>query len=177
MTATVSLYSSHPLTDPVFLLDDLQTKAPFCLNFSDVHCFLIVEGSTAGGMTMSSVRGFGSLANLRLSGLTAAIYLLSCLFALSFSPPVFADGKPNILVIFGDDVGQTDISAYSMGLMGFKTPNIDRIAKSAEPDTGELLDRSGGRCGEKENCSYRSSSCTFEARLSRRAVVEKWASW
>src|SRR5277367_1405908 len=37
--------------------------------------------------------------------------------------------KPNILVIFGDDVGQTDISAYSMGVMGFKTPNIDRIAK------------------------------------------------
>src|SRR5579863_2164618 len=37
--------------------------------------------------------------------------------------------KPNILVIFGDDVGQTDVSAYSMGLMGFHTPNIDRIAK------------------------------------------------
>jgi arylsulfatase len=36
--------------------------------------------------------------------------------------------KPNILVIFGDDIGQTDISAYSMGLMGFHTPNIDRIA-------------------------------------------------
>jgi arylsulfatase len=40
-----------------------------------------------------------------------------------------AQQKPNILVIFGDDVGQTDISAYSMGVMGFKTPNIDRIAK------------------------------------------------
>ena len=37
--------------------------------------------------------------------------------------------KPNILVIFGDDVGQTNISAYSCGLMGYKTPNIDRIAK------------------------------------------------
>jgi arylsulfatase A-like enzyme len=37
--------------------------------------------------------------------------------------------KPNILVIFGDDVGQTDISAYSLGVMGFHTPNIDRIAK------------------------------------------------
>ena len=35
----------------------------------------------------------------------------------------------NILVIFGDDVGLTEISAYSMGVMGFKTPNIDRIAK------------------------------------------------
>ena len=37
--------------------------------------------------------------------------------------------KPNILVIFGDDIGQTNVSAYSMGLMGYRTPNIDRIAK------------------------------------------------
>jgi arylsulfatase len=37
--------------------------------------------------------------------------------------------KPNILVIFGDDIGQTNVGAYSMGLMGYRTPNIDRIAK------------------------------------------------
>uniref|UniRef100_UPI003F9C0AAE sulfatase-like hydrolase/transferase n=1 Tax=Rhodoblastus sp. TaxID=1962975 RepID=UPI003F9C0AAE len=37
--------------------------------------------------------------------------------------------KPNIVIIWGDDIGQSDISAYSHGLMGFKTPNIDRIAK------------------------------------------------
>jgi len=36
--------------------------------------------------------------------------------------------KPNILVIWGDDVGITNISAYSHGLMGYQTPNIDRIA-------------------------------------------------
>jgi arylsulfatase A-like enzyme len=36
--------------------------------------------------------------------------------------------KPNILVIWGDDIGQTNISAYSKGLMGYRTPNIDRIA-------------------------------------------------
>jgi arylsulfatase len=36
--------------------------------------------------------------------------------------------KPNIVIIWGDDIGQSDVSAYSMGLMGFKTPNIDRIA-------------------------------------------------
>ncbi|MGZ2443347.1 arylsulfatase [Sinorhizobium medicae] len=39
-----------------------------------------------------------------------------------------APGKPNILVIFGDDVGQFNLSTYSFGLMGYKTPNIDRIA-------------------------------------------------
>ena len=36
--------------------------------------------------------------------------------------------KPNILVIFGDDIGQSNVSAYTHGLMGYKTPNIDRIA-------------------------------------------------
>jgi len=36
-------------------------------------------------------------------------------------------GKPNILVIFGDDIGQANISAYTHGLMGYSTPNIDRI--------------------------------------------------
>jgi arylsulfatase A-like enzyme len=38
-------------------------------------------------------------------------------------------GMPNILVIFGDDIGQSNISAYTHGLMGYRTPNIDRIAK------------------------------------------------
>jgi arylsulfatase A-like enzyme len=43
---------------------------------------------------------------------------------------VAATGKtPNIVVIWGDDIGITDISAYSLGLMGFRTPNIDRIAR------------------------------------------------
>ncbi len=37
--------------------------------------------------------------------------------------------KPNILVIFGDDIGIANVSAYSGGLMGYETPNIDRIAR------------------------------------------------
>ncbi|TFG45653.1 MAG: arylsulfatase, partial [Gemmatimonadales bacterium] len=40
-----------------------------------------------------------------------------------------AGGKPNILVIWGDDVGYWNISAYNLGQMGYKTPNIDRIAR------------------------------------------------
>ena len=40
-----------------------------------------------------------------------------------------AGGKPNILVIWGDDIGIANISAYSNGLMGYETPNIDRIAR------------------------------------------------
>src|SRR5271155_4716958 len=37
--------------------------------------------------------------------------------------------KPNILVIWGDDIGITNLSCYSNGLMGYHTPNIDRLAK------------------------------------------------
>ena len=37
--------------------------------------------------------------------------------------------KPNILVIWGDDIGQSNISAYTMGLVGYRTPNIDRVAQ------------------------------------------------
>src|ERR1700761_5416649 len=43
--------------------------------------------------------------------------------------PAASGRKPNILVIFGDDIGQTNISAYSFGVLGYKTPNIDRIAR------------------------------------------------
>ena len=49
---------------------------------------------------------------------------LGMLFAIS----VFAQQKPNILVIWGDDIGRSNISAYTMGMMGYRTPNIDRIA-------------------------------------------------
>jgi arylsulfatase len=43
--------------------------------------------------------------------------------------PAAAQQKPNILVIFGDDIGQANISVFTKGLMGYRTPNIDRVAK------------------------------------------------
>ena len=43
--------------------------------------------------------------------------------------PAIAQDKPNILIIWGDDIGQYNISAYNMGVMGYKTPHIDRIAR------------------------------------------------
>ena len=44
--------------------------------------------------------------------------------------PAAASGrKPNILIIWGDDVGVANISAYSNGLMGYETPSIDRIGR------------------------------------------------
>ena len=61
---------------------------------------------------------------------------LSALLAVTFlsaAIPAAADDegkqkKPNILVIWGDDIGQSNISAYTMGLVGYRTPNIDRVA-------------------------------------------------
>jgi len=62
-----------------------------------------------------------------LGGLSRAVTLLLVLPMLA--QHAGAASKPNILVIWGDDIGQFNISAYNMGMMGYKTPNIDRIAK------------------------------------------------
>lgn len=56
--------------------------------------------------------------------------ITSCagLLALIFASTVYATNKPNILVIWGDDIGVYNVSAYHRGLVGGSTPNIDRIA-------------------------------------------------
>ena len=50
------------------------------------------------------------------------------LFGLFMTLSLVAQKKPNILVSLGDDIGQSNISAYTKGMVGYKTPNIDRIA-------------------------------------------------
>jgi len=71
--------------------------------------------------------------------------------------------KPNILVIFGDDIGQSDISAYTMGLMGFHTPNIDRIAKDGMIFTDYYAEQSctAGRS------TFITGQCTLRTGLSK----------
>ncbi len=56
---------------------------------------------------------------------SAAVALAAC--AAAFSAQA-ADTKPNIVIIWGDDIGQSNISAYTKGMMGYRTPNIDRVA-------------------------------------------------
>ena len=56
-------------------------------------------------------------------GVTAAVTLGL------LSASAAAASKPNILVIWGDDIGQANVSAYTFGLMGYQTPSIDSIAK------------------------------------------------
>jgi arylsulfatase A-like enzyme len=54
---------------------------------------------------------------------------LTLVFALTAPSAWAANKKPNILIIWGDDIGEFNISAYNMGMMGYKTPNIDSIAR------------------------------------------------
>ncbi len=77
-----------------------------------------------------------------------------------------AEKKPNILVIMGDDIGQTNISAYSMGLMGYRTPNIDRIAREGMIFTDYYAEQSctAGRS------SFITGQCTFRTGLSKVGV-------
>jgi arylsulfatase A-like enzyme len=56
--------------------------------------------------------------------------------------PAGSGRKPKILVIFGDDIGQSNISAYTFGLMGYRTPNIDRIAREGMMFTDYYADQS-----------------------------------
>ena len=72
--------------------------------------------------------------NILLAGTTLAVASavatanpISAAQAQQPQAPAASGGKPNILVIFGDDIGITNLSTYSQGLMGYETPNIDRI--------------------------------------------------
>ncbi|MCL7973076.1 MAG: arylsulfatase [marine benthic group bacterium] len=55
--------------------------------------------------------------------------MASTLFMLVFVATATAQDKPNIVIVWGDDVGWYNISAYNLGVMGYETPNIDRIAR------------------------------------------------
>ncbi len=57
-------------------------------------------------------------------------------------PVASQDKKPNIVIIWGDDIGQSNISAYSHGLMGYKTPNVDRLAKEGMMFTDAYAEQS-----------------------------------
>jgi len=70
------------------------------------------------------MRDLRSLTRHLAAGVAAAL-----LATLALAPDARAQQKPNIVIIWGDDIGQSNVSAYSNGLMGYKTPNIDRVAK------------------------------------------------
>ncbi|MBW1753859.1 MAG: sulfatase-like hydrolase/transferase, partial [Deltaproteobacteria bacterium] len=58
------------------------------------------------------------------------LFVLAVFVAMTWTVnPAAATQKPNIVIIWGDDIGQSNISAYTKGLMGYQTLNIDRVAK------------------------------------------------
>ena len=61
------------------------------------------------------------------------------------------NGKPNILVIWGDDIGISNLSCYSDGLMGYRTPNIDRIANDGMRFTDSSANKAAPRAGRRSS--------------------------
>ncbi len=66
---------------------------------------------------------------LKVAALAAMAVILFAAAPVAAQAAKPAAKKPNVLVIWGDDIGYWNISAYNQGMMGYKTPNIDRIAK------------------------------------------------
>ena len=71
-----------------------------------------------GGTTLAAASALSTGATIRVAQSAAQA-----------QPAAVVGRKPNILVIFGDDIGQANVSAYTLGVMGYQTPNIDRIAR------------------------------------------------
>src|ERR1035437_4624403 len=67
--------------------------------------------------------------NVFMKNWSALLTLLAASTMVSALVAAQQQQKPNILIIMGDDIGMWNISAYSHGMMGFKTPNIDSLAK------------------------------------------------
>jgi arylsulfatase len=107
--------------------------------------------------------GGTALPVLATTGLGAATQLAQAQTPAPAPSPAANGKKPNILVIFGDDIGQTNISAYSMGLMGYWTPNIDRIAKEGMLFTDYYAEQSctAGRS------TFITGQCTLRTGLSK----------
>jgi arylsulfatase A-like enzyme len=103
-----------------------------------------------GGTTFAAVTTMGAGAPMRIAHAQQPA-------------PASSGRRPNILVIFGDDIGQTNISAYSFGVMGYRTPNIDRIAREGMMFTDYYAEQSctAGRS------SFITGQCTLRTGLSK----------
>ena len=82
-------------------------------------------------------------ATLVLAGISTPIYAADKPAQPADKPAqATASKKPNIVIIWGDDIGQSNISTYSKGLMGYRTPNIDRVANEGVTFTDYYAEQS-----------------------------------
>ncbi len=72
----------------------------------------------------------------------STLVVLSAGLVLCVAAAAQAADQPNIVVIWGDDIGESNISAYSFGVMGYETPNIDRLATEGMMFTDMYADQS-----------------------------------
>ncbi len=120
----------------------------------------MVDDANSGSNRRKLLLGGTALSVLGSVGLTGTVQQ-----AQAQQPPA-GGRRPNILVIFGDDVGQSNISAYTFGLMGYKTPNIDRLAKEGAMFTDYYAEQSctAGRS------TFITGQCTLRTGLSKVGV-------
>jgi arylsulfatase A-like enzyme len=106
------------------------------------------------------------LTSTSLATISALGSVASVKTAKAQQQPTQGGRKPNILVIFGDDIGQTNVSAYSHGVMGYRTPNIDRIAREGMMFTDYYAEQSctAGRS------TFITGQCTLRTGLSKVGV-------
>lgn len=102
--------------------DDARARAAFCALIRAPRVMRGSGAAHAGGIVRARRRGMSTKASGSGNGGPSGN-------GNGHGNPGTGGKRPNILVIFGDDIGIPQVSAYTMGLMGYRTPNIDRIAK------------------------------------------------
>src|SRR5215831_9564801 len=83
-----------------------------------------------------------------------------------------ATTKPNIVVIWGDDIGIANLSCYTHGLMGYQTPNIDRIAQEGMRFTDYYAEQLHGRT---RVVHHRTARIAHRIDQSRSACRHRWS--
>ncbi len=122
------------------------------------------EASRMDGGRRRLLLGGTALSVLATTGIGATVQQARAQSPTTPAPAAGGSGrKPNILVMFGDDIGQTNISAYGMGIVGYRTPNIDRIAKEGTIFTDYYAEQSctAGRS------TFITGQCTLRTGLSK----------
>lgn len=96
-------------------------------------------------------------------GIVSRVSVLLSVILVCVTTVTNAATKPNIVIIWGDDIGQSNISAYTKGVMGYRTPNIDRVANEGIIFTDYYADQSctAGRS------SFITGQSTFRTGLSK----------
>ena len=156
------------------MLEHLTIKALAPIALGAILGYVAATRDSGAGQTLASASAINpDKAQTKLPDCCEARATKSNLIAQASAPAIANQSrsrpsakKPNILVIFGDDIGQSNISAYTMGLMGYHTPNIDRIAKEGMILTDYYAEQSctAGRS------SFITGQCTLRTGLSKVGV-------